>query len=268
MALGRDAALVLRRTAFGESSLVIQALTRTHGRVHFLAKGAYRHTSSYYCVLDFFDELSIEWSSVKDRELGTLRRAEITTRRRTLCSDPARYRSGVEILELCELAAQPGDQSPRLFDLASQALDALEDRSNEALAVLVVFELRFLQNLGLAPSLRRCASCGGEAPTLRENGDSTEQRVAFSAGAGGRLCLDCARDAKASGRRVGTLPEQLVENASRLGATGLEAARELSREALAGARTFTERFMDYHLETRPKSRRGQSTLPRMEKSRR
>ncbi len=268
MALARDDALILRRTAFGESSLVVQALTRTHGRVHFLAKGAYRHTSSYYCVLDLFDELSIEWSSVKNRELATLRRASITTRRRALCSDPLRYRRGVEILELCELAAQPGDGSSRLFELTTQALDALEDESTDALAVLVVFELRFLQNLGLAPSLRRCASCGGQAPTLQQDRDSVARRIAFSAGAGGRLCLTCARDAKASGRRVGTLPLQLVENAAQLGKAGLEAAATLSPDSLAEARSFTERFMDYHLETRPKSRRGESPQPRAEKSQR
>jgi len=261
MALERDAALILRRTPFGESSLVIQALTKTHGRVHLMAKGAYRHTSNYYCVLDFFDELSLEWSMVRGRELGTLRRADINQRRRTLCQDPIRYRRGMEVLELCDLAAQSHDQSSKLFSLASQALDALEDESSDELAVLVVFELRFLQNLGLAPSLRRCASCGGNAPTLQDNESTLNRRIAFSAGAGGRLCLDCARDARASGGRVGTLSEQLVENAAQLGNLGLEAATELSPKALADARNFTERFMDYHLETRPKSRRGKSILP-------
>lgn len=256
MALERDAALILRRTPFGESSLVIQVLTKTHGRVHLMAKGAYRHTSNYYCMLDFFDELSLEWSMVRGRELGTLRRADIHERRRALCQDATRYRRGIEILELCDLAAQSNDRSSKLFTLASEALDALEDESSNELAVLVVFELRFLQNLGLAPSLRGCASCGGKAPILQESETTHDRRIAFSAGAGGRLCLDCARDARASGRRVGTLSEQLVENAARLGNIGLEAATELSPDALADARTFTERFMDYHLETRPKSRRS------------
>lgn len=268
MATNRDDALVLRRTPYGESSLVVQALTRTNGRVHFIAKGAFRHTSGYYCVLDLFDELTIEWSMPKNQDLGTLRRAGITTIRRKLCASPDRYRRAVEILELCELAAQPGERSSKLFELASEALDALEDESQDELAVLVVFELRFLQNLGLAPSLRRCASCGGTAEVLQENRDVTERRIAFSAGAGGRLCLPCARDARATGRRVGTLPQQLVEDASNLSQRGLVAAKELSSEALEEARSFAERFMDYHLQTRPKSRRGKSLLPVWEKSQR
>ena len=49
----RDHAVLLRRHPYGESSLVVHVLTREHGRVALLAKGAYRPTSRYFGVLDF-----------------------------------------------------------------------------------------------------------------------------------------------------------------------------------------------------------------------
>ena len=45
MAIVQDRALLLKRYPFSESSLVAHLCTREHGRVHVLAKGAYRPTS-------------------------------------------------------------------------------------------------------------------------------------------------------------------------------------------------------------------------------
>ena len=251
MALRRDRALILRKTPYGESSLVVQVLTRHHGRVHLLAKGAYRSTSRYFCVLDFLDELSFEWSHSEGRELQTLRSAGLEDRRRVIRTDVARYRAANALLELVELAARPSQVDEDLYDLTNRALGALEDEHAAAELVLVAFELRFLQVLGLAPALTVCASCATEHPTRVERAGAP--RVAFSAGAGGRLCLDCAREAKSSGRRVGTLPEKLIHDAERVRAGARDA--QLSEDERADVRRFVERFMDYHLETRPKSRR-------------
>ena len=68
----RDRALLLRRFPYGESSLVCHALSRTHGRVHLLAKGAYRPTSRFYAALDLFDTLELEWNATPGRELAVL----------------------------------------------------------------------------------------------------------------------------------------------------------------------------------------------------
>ncbi len=77
MAVRSGRALVLRRTPYGESSLVVQLLTEHEGRVHLLAKGAYRHTSRYFAVLDLFDSLDLEWSTSRTSELGLLRAGSI-----------------------------------------------------------------------------------------------------------------------------------------------------------------------------------------------
>ena len=256
MAILTDRALILRRTPFGESSLVVQVLTERHGRVHLMAKGAYRHTSRYFCVLDLFHELELEWSHQKNRELQTLRKADLTVRRRSLTSDVIRYRAAVEVLELMELSARPGQADPTGFALLSRALELLGRPEVAPEAVRSVFGLKFLANLGLAPSLRDCAACGGPAPVVQGTAGTDSGRVAFSAGAGGRLCLDCAREARASGRRVGTLSERLVENAGRIARSGVREAQSLPDSELEETRRFTERFMDYHLEIRPKSRRS------------
>lgn len=256
MTVQSDRALVLSRYAYGESSLVAHVFTHHAGRVNLLAKGAYRTTSRYFAVLDLFDTLDLEWQSTPRSELALLRRGDVDRRRAAITSDLARYRAGLAILELLELVTRPDAPEPRLFERSEAALDDLASGARPADLVLTAWELALLDLLGLFPALDRCAACG-RAPGLVRG---LAGRTAFSAGAGGRLCAACARDARASGRRVGTLPVSVLDAARALWQDPRPATAP-PPERLALVRDFVERFLDYHLETRPKSHRLFLSVP-------
>jgi DNA repair protein RecO (recombination protein O) len=256
-----DRALVLTRHPWSESSLVVHALTRAHGRVHFLARGAYRTTSRYFAVLDLFDELELEWEPSARRELQNLRAGSIQVRRRNMRQDLAAFRAGVTLLELSDLAARHDKSDTGLFTLATTALDDLERGDGSSATALVRFELAFLEHLGLAPALLLCAACGGPAPAVVQK---PEQRAAFSAGAGGRLCRRCADEARASARRVGTLPVAVLEDAHALARRDARITHErtpLDEGRIERVRDFVGRFLDYHLEVRPRSQRAFLSAP-------
>ena len=249
-ATSREPAILLRRHRYGESSLVVRALARSGQRVSVIAKGAYRPKSAYYGVLDLFDTLELEWSESPRSELGSLRAARPLVLRRALSRDLGRYRAALAAVELADLAARPGAPEPRLYEILERALDRMAGPGEPGVA-LVAFEMRFLRVLGLFPALDTCASCGAPPETRGE-------RATFSAGAGGRLCARCATDAREAGRRVGTLPRGVLRTAASLAAAdddALARARLAPRD-LAAARDFAERFLEYHLETRPRSWRG------------
>lgn len=261
----RDRVLLLRRTPFGESSLVVHGLARTRGRVHLLAKGAHRANSRFAHVLDLVDTLELEWHARPGQELATLVAGALAVRRRHITESPERWRAATTALELADLAARPGEPDAALFDLVEVTLQRL-DAGAPADLTLVVFELGFLAHLGLAPALTSCAACGRAQPEAQGG------RGAFSAGAGGRLCFAHAEEARAAGRRVGTLPLDALTAAERYGARPFPAlvAAEASRDEhentggtrlVARVRDFVERFLDYHLEARPKSHRAFLAAP-------
>jgi DNA repair protein RecO (recombination protein O) len=252
-----DRALILKRYPFSESSLVIHAGTREHGRVHVMAKGAYRTTARYYAALDLLDTLEIEWDESPRRELANLRAATIVRRRRSIPEDPRRWAAACSLLELADLAFRPAHPDPDLYDLLETSLTSLDDPGGASDCVIVAFELAFLERLGLSPSLESCAACGGPAPEVR----SDPSRAAFSAGAGGRLCPNCANEARASGRRVGTLPAITLSDASEFARQGAAAGAGFSQERIDRVRDFVGRFLDYHLETRPRTHRAFLATP-------
>lgn len=261
MSLHRDRALVLQRHPYSESSLVVRAFTPRYGRVSLIAKGAYRPTSRYYAVLDLFDTLEMEWDASPRSELATLRKADVATRRRAIRGDLGAYRAATTVLELLDVVLRAGSPETKLFARTERALDDLDGGRRTPDFALASFELALLEELGLAPALERCAACGRSSERAPAHGDrSYVTRVAFSAGAGGRLCTACAREARASARRVGTLPVRVLDAARRVWQDP-PGAPEVDEALLVRVRDFVERFLGYHLETRPKSHRAFLSVP-------
>lgn len=245
MPIATDRALLLRRTPYGESSLVVQALCARHGRVALMAKGAYRSSSRFFALLDLCDTLELEWQTNPRAELCTLLSGSIAARRAAIPLDPRRFAAATSVLELCDITSRSGQPEPELFALAEAALDGLQQGAHAPDALLARFELELLRVLGLPPALEQCAACAGEAAAV----DAAGSRAAFSAGAGGRLCLRCAEEARGAGRRVGTLPLEVLADARALAQGGTPPAAP----RLLKVRDFVERFLGYHLDVRPKS---------------
>ncbi len=251
----RDRALILERYSWSESSLVVHVLTARHGRVHLLARGAYRPTSRYFCVLDLFDTLTLEWSAPPGRELCDLRAGEVTRRRRRIVEDLDRFRAATSVLELASLAARLGPPDPGLFALAEGALESLDAGGRAVDVDLTAFEIAYLEHLGWSPALESCAQCAGPAPAASGAG----QRVAFSAAAGGRLCVRCADAARGRGLRVGTIPGPVLADARALAAGAWPPGA--GSERIVRVRDLIERFVDYHLELQPRSHRAFLSVP-------
>ena len=69
-----QAAYILHSYPFRETSLIVEAYTRDHGRVAMVARGARRPKSSLRGILLSFQSLLLSWTG--KRELRTLIRAE------------------------------------------------------------------------------------------------------------------------------------------------------------------------------------------------
>jgi DNA repair protein RecO (recombination protein O) len=246
----RANALLLERFPYGESSLVAHVLTAEHGRVHLLAKGCFRPGSAHYCTLDVFDTLSIEYAARPAGELCPLTSAVVLRRRASIAADLPRYRCAVTHLELIELGAREGHEESAAYALLEAALERLRAQESDPEIERIVFDLAFLQNLGLAPALEACAACG-LAPAPRG-----EQ--AFSRGAGGVLCARCAAEARASGRAVETLARPVLSMARALARCAPAQIRSIRMQPnqTAAVRAFVEGFLFHHLEQAPRSRRA------------
>ena len=156
-----EAAFVLHRRAYRESSLLVELLTASRGRVGAVARGARGARSRWRGILEPFQALLVGFAG--RGELATLRHAETADRPPRLAGTS--LASAFYMNELLLRVLRRDDACPEVFAAYAAGLQALTDGQGEARA-LRLLEMRLLHSLGYGLTLRRTA--GGEA--IRHHG--------------------------------------------------------------------------------------------------
>jgi DNA repair protein RecO (recombination protein O) len=175
-------AIVLKVVDFGESDRVVTLLSPELGKLAAVARGARSSRRRFSGI-----GLGVVGDAmVKERRGTELHMLESFTTTRTLAGagvDVAALAHGGYLVELARELCPPHEPEPGVFALVEAALAALEAGPLSP-AGLRRFELALLGILGLAPSLDRCAGCGGS------DLDAPGQR--FDSARGGVVCARCA----------------------------------------------------------------------------
>jgi DNA repair protein RecO (recombination protein O) len=143
-----EPAYVLHRHDWSESSLILELLSRHHGRVALVAKGVKRPTSQFRAVLLPLQPLRVDWSG--DAEVRTLKAAHYAGGHVMPAGDA--LLAGYYLNELLLRLMARDDPHPELFDHYARAVRALA-QGDEAAVVLRAFELLLLRALGWLPDL-------------------------------------------------------------------------------------------------------------------
>jgi len=148
-------AVVLHRRPYRDTSLLVEALTRDHGRIGLVGRGMRGASNRRRGLLRPFLPVLLSWSGTGD--LYTLTGAEETGQ--ALDPPPRRLLSGLYLNELLYRLLTRHDPQPELFQRYLAALAALASGLDEE-TVLRVFEKYLLAILGYGLLLDREADDG------------------------------------------------------------------------------------------------------------
>jgi DNA repair protein RecO (recombination protein O) len=143
---------VLHTTPWRETSLIVEAITRDHGRVALVARGAKRPTSQFRGLLAPFAPLALSWSG--RNEIKNLVRVEWVGG-----LTPLRGNSLLAAFYANELLVRllaRADPHERLFAGYLELLHGLSGARHDV--TLRTFELELLREVGYAVALDQCAS--------------------------------------------------------------------------------------------------------------
>ena len=148
--VAHEPAYVLHHYDWSESSVIVEAFTRAHGRVALVAKGAKRPSSNFRPVLLPLQPLSLSWGG--DAEIRTLKSAEWGGGQ--VMPTGEALLSGYYANELLLRLLARADAHTGLFDVYAGVVRVLASEHGDALEpVLRSFELLLLRDLGLLPTL-------------------------------------------------------------------------------------------------------------------
>ena len=187
-------AIILRVYPWSETSCVATILTRSHGKIAALAKGARRPKSPFEAALDLLSVCRVVFIAKSADSLDILTEAKLRRRFRIGAKDLLRLYCGYYVAELLDRLTEKGEQHPQIFDLALSTLDNLELEELEPRAIILRFELQILRELGHLPTWDRCAQCG--CLLWEEDSEPNDSWTLFSAFSGGVLCQHCRSGAR------------------------------------------------------------------------
>lgn len=242
-------ALVLRVVDFGESDRIAHLLTPLTARITVIAKGAKRSKRRFAGTLDLFQLLDVRIERRRPTVMARLESARLLDAWPTLRRHPKRFALACHLAELVDRLAPEtvgGREARELFATALAVLRAAAARDPDA-RLRALLELRVLAAVGLAPELRRCVRCGGDAV------GAAPATVAFHVGEGGPVCAGCSRAGDATlALHPGTL--RALEQGMRLPFDRIDRLA-LGREPTAEARMLLERFLRFHVGVELRSQR-------------
>jgi len=145
-----EPAYILHSRSFRETSLIVEAFTREHGRVALVARGAKSARSRWRNILQPFRPLLLGWSQKSD--LGTLTAAD------QVASPPALQGQslycGLYLNELLMRLLHRGDPHAEVFERYRHVLSELASEAPPQ-PLLRVFEKHLLEAIGYALLLDR-----------------------------------------------------------------------------------------------------------------
>mgnify|MGYP000850146791 CR=1 FL=1 len=120
----------------------------------------------------------------KNKEYYNIDSADVKRSFFRIGEDVDKYMQASYILELTEKTLPEDLPQPRLFNLLTEFLSAMEKREKRHETLVLAYEVKLLDIFGSFPSLNSCARCG-----------ETENLEFFSVQDGGMLCRACGNKA-------------------------------------------------------------------------
>jgi DNA repair protein RecO (recombination protein O) len=187
--LTKDEAICIRALDYSETSQIVTFLTRQSGKVGAIAKGSKRLKSAFDGPIEVFSHGRIVFSDSNKDKLATLTEFEQQPAFTDLSANLLTFNCCLFAAELTEKMTEDYDPHPQLFEHFVELLKNIGDtgnKSRDTIALLILFQLSLLKEVGLGPVVSACANC-----KRRYEIRDTRCEVYFSSSANGLVCRDC-----------------------------------------------------------------------------
>ena len=169
--------IIVNETNYGETSKILNVITKEKGLISVMAKGCKNLKSPLRSVSSklTYGTFIIYY---KENKISTLKEVSVLDDFKNLKKDITSISYAAYMLELSEGVIKQNND-PRIFDLLIQSLKKI-DEGFDPLVIMNILELKYLEFLGVMPIIDSCAMCGKKTGI-----------VTLSSYRGGYVCKDC-----------------------------------------------------------------------------
>ncbi|MFH1717530.1 MAG: DNA repair protein RecO [Planctomycetota bacterium] len=190
--LTKDLAICIRAVDYSETSQIVTLFARDAGKISAIAKGSKRPKSAFDGPIEMLAHGKIVFADSNKEKLATLTEFQQQPSLLSLHGSLFAMYCCLFGAELLNSLTHDYDPHPELFDSLleflhnANGLQATGNERRDMLALLILFQLGLLKEIGLQPILSYCVNCKAKYE-LRD----TKREAYFSNSANGLICRDC-----------------------------------------------------------------------------
>ena len=190
--LTKDLAICIRATDYSETSQIVSFFTRAAGKIDAIAKGSKRPKSSFDGPIEVLSHGKIVFVDSAGEKLSTLTEFQQQPSLINLRNNLFMLYACLFTAELMNNLTHDYDPHPELFDSFLEFLHnaseqhSTTDQQRDILALLILFQLTLLKEIGLKPILNHCVNCKTQFAAHNK-----QYETYFSTSANGLICRDC-----------------------------------------------------------------------------
>ena len=190
--LSKDLAICIRAIDYSETSQIVTFFARASGKIDAIAKGSKRPKSPFDGPIEILSHGNIVFIDSNREKLATLTEFQQQPALRNLYGNLFVLHCCLFGAELLNKLTHDYDPHPGLFDSFLEFMQNANeqqptgDRQGDILALLILFQLTLLKEIGLQPILSHCVNC-----KKSHEARATSSEIYFSSSANGIICRDC-----------------------------------------------------------------------------
>lgn len=172
--------IILNARNYGETSKIVNVLTKEHGIIGLMAKGAKNLKSELRSVTDKLT-YGFFYIYYRENKLSNLTSVNIIDSFRNIKTDITKISYASFLLELSEQVYKQNNDDT-VYDLLLASLKKIEE-GYDPLVLTNILELKYLYFLGVMPIIDACSICGNKTSI-----------VTLSSAKGGYICKNCFKN--------------------------------------------------------------------------
>jgi DNA repair protein RecO (recombination protein O) len=184
MPLIETESLILKTYDLADADKIVLLLTREHGIVRGVAKGAKRLKSRFGSALEPFSVVRATYFQKEVLELVSIQKLDLIDSYFSIASDPGFLQKFSYLTDILIGSLPPHDPSETLYRMTRACLGAAADIPHKLAAIGLYFEIWLLKLTGYLPQWKKCNECGREFNNDESAGLAAEQEL---------VCGNCKR---------------------------------------------------------------------------
>ena len=148
-------AIVLKRFAYGDTSIIARCFVKEIGKVSFMVHGAHRKNSSKAVYFQPANCIDITFYFKENRELQIISKASFFKSWCIIPNDLKKIAYAMAIIELTDKCIFNNDPNKKLFNYLYKALRTIENGKNELNLIYWHYQYQLLNQLGFKPDFNQ-----------------------------------------------------------------------------------------------------------------